>query len=197
MCSKSIGCRITPPPAHSLLVHKFQKASPQAHSDYHRNARPHAHSARKAPRCRAWKAFFHFPATVQPGFPESNGQRTARVPFWNRPYRRRRRRKNRCRRKTSEAAHRCFPTLHGVHLQRPRCDGILHRWPEDVIESVDGYFSGEKNGVIIQGATMSDLYEKCKSFDIASVMEKIKTGVELNDWEKRLIKVNKKLLSNQ
>lgn len=70
-----------------------------------------------------------------------------------------------------------------------------HKW--DVIESIDGYFSGEKNGVIIQGETMSELYEKCKYFDIASVMEKIKTGVDLNDWEKRLIKVNKKLLANQ
>lgn len=74
---------------------------------------------------------------------------------------------------------------------------ILEGRKWDVIESVDGYFSGEKNGVIIQGTTMSDLYEKCKSFDIASVMEKIKTGDNLNDWEKRLIKVNKKLLVNQ
>lgn len=74
---------------------------------------------------------------------------------------------------------------------------ILEGRKWDVIESVDGYFSGEKNGVIIQGTTMSDLYEKCKSFDIASVMEKIKTGDNLNDWEKRLIKVNKKLLENQ
>lgn len=74
---------------------------------------------------------------------------------------------------------------------------ILEGRKWDVIESVDGYFSGEKNGVIIQGTTMSDLYEKCKSFDIDSVMEKIKTGVDLNEWEKRLIKVNKKLLSNQ
>lgn len=70
---------------------------------------------------------------------------------------------------------------------------ILEGRKWDVIESVDGYFSGEKNGVIIQGTTMSDLYEKCKSFD----MEKIKTGDNLNDWEKRLIKVNKKLLVNQ
>lgn len=74
---------------------------------------------------------------------------------------------------------------------------ILEGRKWDVIESVDGYFSGEKNGVIIQGTTMSDLYEKCKSFDIASVMEKINTGDNLNDWEKRLIKVNKKLLANQ
>ena len=74
---------------------------------------------------------------------------------------------------------------------------ILEGRKWDVIESVDGYFSGEKNGVIIQGTTMSELYEKCKYFDIASVMEKIKTGVDLNDWEKRLIKVNKKLLANQ
>lgn len=74
---------------------------------------------------------------------------------------------------------------------------ILEGRKWDVIESVDGYFSGEKNGVIIQGTTMSDLYEKCKSFDIASVMEKIKTGDNLNDWEKRLIKINKKLLENQ
>lgn len=74
---------------------------------------------------------------------------------------------------------------------------ILEGRKWDIIESVDGYFSGEKNGVIIQGATMSELYEKCKSFDIASVMEKIKTDVDLNDCEKRLIKVNKKLLANQ
>lgn len=74
---------------------------------------------------------------------------------------------------------------------------ILESRKWDVIESVDGYFSGEKNGVIIQGTTMSDLYERCKYFDIASVMEKIKTGDNLNDWEKRLIKVNKKLLENQ
>ena len=36
---------------------------------------------------------------------------------------------------------------------------ILEGRKWDVIESVDGYFSGEKNGVIIQGTTMSDLYE--------------------------------------
>ena len=74
---------------------------------------------------------------------------------------------------------------------------ILEGRKWDVIESVDGYFSGEKNGVIIQGTTMSDLYEKCKSFDIASVMEKIKTGVDLGG--RRIIKkkVNKKLLVNQ
>ena len=39
---------------------------------------------------------------------------------------------------------------------------ILEGRKWDVIESIDGYFSGEKNGVIIQGATMSELYEKCK-----------------------------------
>ena len=63
---------------------------------------------------------------------------------------------------------------------------ILEGRKWDVIESVDGYFSGEKNGVIIQGTTMSDLYEKCKSFDIASVMEKINTGDISLPYEKEI-----------